>query len=198
MVKKMEEKVMASIDEHREVVELLDPLIPLIATVAGQLIDCLKGGGKIIWMGNGGSAADAQHLAAELIGRFTRERSALPAIAVTTDSSIITAIANDYGFEYVFARQIEGLCTSKDAVVGISTSGNSPNVLAGIESAKKIGAYTVGFSGGASGGQLKQVVDACLHIPYPNTARVQECHIFIGHVLCDLIEAACMENPEHV
>ena len=183
--------VIAALAEHRQVLAALDALIPDVVEIAARLIQCLRNGGKVLWMGNGGSAADAQHLAAELIGRFTRERRALPAIALTTDTS------NDYGFDRVFARQIEGLCTAGDAVVGISTSGNSPNVLAGIEAARRIGAYTVGFTGN-SGGRLREMVDTCLHIDSPTTARIQEAHILLGHILCDLIEAACMEEPTGV
>ncbi len=194
----MESRINTSLIEHREVMDLVASFIPMITAVAERLTACLQNGGKVIWMGNGGSAADAQHLAAELVGRFTRERPALPAIALTTDTSILTAIANDYGFERVFARQIEGLCTPKDVVVGISTSGNSPNVLAGIESAGKIGAYTVGFAGGINGGRLKELADTCLHVPCATTARVQEAHIFIGHVICDLIESASMEFTNYV
>ncbi len=193
-----DDRVTAAIDDHCRVIDGLHDLVPVITGVARSLAACLQKGGKILWMGNGGSAADAQHLAAEFIGRFTRERRALPAIALTTDTSILTALANDYHFDRIFARQIEGLCAPADAVVGISTSGNSPNVLAGIEAARNRGAYTVGFAGGLDGGRLKGAADVCIHVPSPVTARVQEAHILIGHILCEMIEAACMEERQGV
>lgn len=176
-------------EEHRRVIAALDALIPVIAAVGRRMAESLRAGGKLLWMGNGGSAADSQHLAAELVGRFERERRALPAIALTTDSSVLTAVANDYGFETVFARQIQALCRPGDVVVGLSTSGNSPNVLAGIEAARALGAYTVGMTG-REGGRLQSLADACLRVPSARTARIQEAHILIGHVLCDWIEAS--------
>ena len=174
------------------VMKMLEPLVPTIEQIASQFVSSIRNGGKIIWMGNGGSAADAQHLAAELVGRFRRERDALPSIALTTDTSILTAVANDYGYENIFSRQINGLCNPEDIVAGISTSGNSENVLKGIEAAKKKGAFTIGFSGGMDGGMLKKNVELCVHVSAATTARIQEAHIFIGHVICDLVEEACM------
>lgn len=179
--------------DHRQVIRKLEGMTPQIELVAKMLTQRLQKGGKILWMGNGGSAADAQHLAAELVVRFTRERKGLAAIALTTDSSILTAAGNDYDFEMIFARQIEALCSPKDAVVGISTSGTSPNIVAGILAAQKIGAYTVALTG-ASGGKLKSLVDVCLDIPSSTTARIQEVHILIGHIICDWIEAAIVEG----
>lgn len=181
------------LQQHRTVIASLDTMIPTIAETARRLTDCLRSGGKILWMGNGGSAADSQHLAAELIGRFERERAGLPSIALTTDTSILTAVSNDYSFETVFARQIEALCRPEDAVVGLSTSGNSLNVLAGVRAAKAIGAYTVGLSG-KDGGDLRALADTCLVIPASNTARIQEAHILIGHILCDWIEAEMIDG----
>lgn len=138
-------------------------------------------------MGNGGSAADSQHLAAELVGRYKRERRGLASLALTTDTSALTAVGNDYGYDRVFARQIEALCTAKDAVVGISTSGNSANVLEGVRKANELGAFTLGLAGG-SGGKLAELADKCLTVPSRSTARVQEAHILIGHILCDWLE----------
>ena len=185
------------IAEHRAAVDSVESLIPAIKQLAERLTGCLRQGGKILFMGNGGSAADAQHLAAELIGRFTRERRALPAIALTTDTSIMTALANDYDFDRIFARQVEGLCRKEDAVVGISTSGNSANVLAALDKAREIGAHTVGLAGG-SGGRLPAAVDTCLIVPSRVTARIQEVHILIGHILCDWIEDAMQEESGRV
>ncbi len=170
----------------------LEPMALQIEQIARRMSAALNSGGKIFWMGNGGSAADSQHLAAELVGRFSRERSALSSIALTTDTSILTAIANDYGFDTVFARQVEALCTAADVVVGISTSGNSENIMRGIKRAREVGAYTVGLSGG-KGGRLKAAADTCLIIPSTTTARIQEGHILVGHILCDWIEDAFIE-----
>lgn len=156
--------------------------------IAGLMINALAGGGRIFWLGNGGSAADSQHLASELVGRFERERPGLAAIALTTDSSALTAIGNDYGFDQVFARQVEALCRPGDLVIGISTSGNSPNVLRAMEMARAMGVGTAGLSG-RDGGRLKGLVDACLVAPADNTARIQEVHLLAGHILCDLVEA---------
>ncbi len=174
---------------HRAMVQNLDALKPVIETIGKQMIAALGKGGKIILMGNGGSAADSQHLAAEFVGRYQRERSGLPAIALTTDTSILTAVSNDYGFDNVFTRQIEALCRPEDVVVGISTSGNSPNVLKALDEARQIGAYTVGFTGGA-GGQLAETADTALVIPAQITSRIQEGHILMGHILCDIVEQA--------
>lgn len=184
------------LQDHRAVVAALDAMIPEIEAIARRMTECIRRGGKILWMGNGGSAADSQHLAAELVGRFTRERAALPSIALTTDTSILTAVANDYDFETVFARQVEALCLPGDTVVGLSTSGNSKNVLAGIHAAKTLGAYTVGLSG-KDGGELAALADSCLIVPSPNTARAQEAHILIGHIICDWIESAIVIAADH-
>lgn len=177
-----------SLNHHLSTFDQVKKLEPEVEDVAKVMIQCLEKGGKILWCGNGGSAADSQHLAAELIGRFTRERRALPAIALTTDSSILTAVANDYQYEQIFSRQVEGLCVELDVLVGISTSGQSPNVLKAIQSAKNKGAKTVAFTG-RDGGTLAQIADFSLNVTEKDTARIQEAHIFLGHVLCDLIEA---------
>lgn len=181
--------VMQSINEHQKVVAELHTLMPQIEQFAGRMQLCLAQGGKILWMGNGGSAADSQHLAAEIVVRYQTERRGLPSIALTTDTSILTAAGNDYGFEFVYTRQIEALCTAKDMVVGISTSGNSPNVLRGIEAAKEIGAYTVGMTGNKQG-KLDTLCDLTIAIPSAVTARIQEAHILIGHILCELLDQA--------
>lgn len=155
---------------------------------AAQMIrDRLAGGGKLLLMGNGGSAADSQHIAAELIGRFKKERKAIPAIALTVDSSCLTALGNDYGFETIFARQVEALATAKDAVIGISTSGNSENVIRALKLAREIGAATIGFMGNDGGG-MKDCVDIGIVVPSNDTARIQEVHITIGHIICEIIE----------
>lgn len=158
-----------------------------ILRIASYITDALENNRKVIFMGNGGSAADAQHLAAELVGRFTRERKGLPAIALTTDSSILTAIANDYGYDQVFSRQIEALAQRGDVVIGISTSGNSSNILKAMEKAANKGCILIGFSGG-KGGKLYENTDLCVTVPSLTTARIQEMHILIGHVLCDIVE----------
>jgi D-sedoheptulose 7-phosphate isomerase len=176
------------IKEHQNVISSLTDLIPVVERVGREMVTCLQNGGKIIFMGNGGSAADAQHLAAEFVGKFQKERKAYRAISLTTDTSILTAVANDYGYDEIFARQIDGLCKPGDVVVGMSTSGNSPNVIKGIGLANKIGALTVGFAGHTHGGQLEKQARYCVTIPSMVTARIQEAHILIGHILCEWVE----------
>jgi D-sedoheptulose 7-phosphate isomerase len=141
----------------------------------------------VILFGNGGSAADAQHIAAEFVGRFKLERQGLPAISLTTNTSIITSIANDYGYEEIFSRQLEGLASDNDIVIGISTSGNARNVIAGLLEAKKMGVKTVALTG-SGGGELAKVADISLVVPSDNTPRIQEAHIVIGHIICELAE----------
>ncbi len=158
-----------------------------IAQAARILTDCLRNGGKVLVFGNGGSAADAQHFAAELVGRFAFDRDPLPAIALTTDTSALTAIANDYGFENVFVRQIRALTHSDDVAVAISTSGRSVNVTAATRAARSIGAETIALTGG-SGGTLAPAADVAIVVPSSNTARIQEMHISVIHLLCELIE----------
>ena len=157
--------------------------------VAQQTSQVLLAGGKVLLFGNGGSAADAQHIAAELVGRYRRERKALPAIALTVNASSLTAIANDSSFERVFARQVEALGAAGDVAFGISTSGNSPSVLRGVEAAKSAGLITVGLTG-TTGGSLKRAVDYCLQVPSDETPRIQEAHILLGHILCEYVEEA--------
>ncbi len=158
------------------------------------VIKALSSGKKLLLFGNGGSAADAQHIASELVGRFQHDRRALPAIALTTDGSALTAIANDFGFERVFARQVEALAEPGDVAVGISTSGESPNVLNGLASARRLEVQTIGLTGG-DGGAIADAVDVAIVIPSTETARVQEGHIAVGHVLCEFVEQALAKAP---
>jgi D-sedoheptulose 7-phosphate isomerase len=158
-----------------------------IQKAAALFRDCLKKGNTILFFGNGGSAADCQHLAAELVGRFKKKRGALSAIALTTDTSVLTAIGNDYGFEHIFERQLEALGRRGDLAVAISTSGNSHDVLLGIKRAKRMGIFTIGL-GGSKGGKMKSMVDLSIVAPFEHTARIQECHILIGHILCACVD----------
>jgi len=174
--------------------ELLRTAIGQIKEIADLVIGCLKKGGKVILFGNGGSAADAQHIAAEFIGRFKKDRSALAAVALTTNTSILTSLANDYGYEVVFAKQIEALGQMSDVAIGISTSGKAKNVALGIKQAKKMGIQTVALTGG-DGGEVSKLADLSLIVPSSITARVQEAHITIGHIICELMESAlCPEQ----
>jgi len=156
------------------------------------ITNALKNGSKILICGNGGSAADAQHFAAEIVGRFKLERNGFPAIALTTDTSILTAIGNDYGFDNIFKRQVEALGKEGDVLVGISTSGNSENVIMAVEQAKKMGIYTIGLLG-KSGGILKDIVDLSLVVPSDNTPRIQECHLTMYHIICEEVEKNLMK-----
>jgi D-sedoheptulose 7-phosphate isomerase len=169
--------------------ELMRTKIPQILDITELLIACLKKKGKVILFGNGGSASDAQHIAAELVGRFQKDRIALAGIALTTNTSILTALANDYGYEAVFAKQIEALGQKDDVAIGISTSGKAKNVAAAIKQAKKMGIKTIALTGG-DGGELARLADVSLIVPSKVTARIQEAHITIGHVVCELIEYA--------
>ena len=176
-------------EEHLQVIEELKAQQPVLETIARVMTDAIHAGNKVLWCGNGGSAADAQHLAAEFVGRFRRERKPLASIALTTDTSILTSIGNDYGYEHIFSRQVLALCEEGDVVVGISTSGNSPNVVAALQAAKECGAFTVAFTG-AGGGRMGGIANAQLCVPTKDTARVQEGHILCGHMLCDWVELA--------
>ena len=152
-----------------------------------EIVKALQGGKKVLLFGNGGSAADAQHLAAEFVNRFLYDRGALAAIALTTDSSVITSISNDYAYDQIFSRQIEALGKEGDVAIGISTSGNSPNVLLGLQKARQMGLYTIALSGGA-GGKMKTAAEISLIVPSQETPRIQEVHITIGHIICELVE----------
>lgn len=175
------------ITAHQAVLTQMATLEKKFEIISKVIINSMQKGGKIILMGNGGSAADAQHIAAELVGRYKKDRKGLAAIALTTDTSAITSIANDYGFESVFSRQLEGIYRAEDVVIGISTSGNSKNVLKAILLAKELGLPTIGFLG-KDGGKLKEVCDYSFVIPSDDTPRIQEMHILLGHALCGVIE----------
>lgn len=175
--------------------ELLKTKVEVIAQIAKLIANAYREGNKVVWFGNGGSAADAQHLACELVSRFYLERKALASIALTTNTSELTAIANDYDFSQVFARQVEALVNPGDVVIGISTSGNSQNVIEGIKEAKRLGAITIAFTG-ASGGKLKGKVDFLLAVPSEVTSHIQESHIMIGHIICYLVEKELFGDNE--
>lgn len=173
--------------------ELAGGATQLIADAARLIIASMQSGGKLIVFGNGGSAADAQHLSAELVGRYRHNRKALAAIALTTDSSALTSISNDYGFDSVFSRQLEAIGKTGDVALAISTSGNSPNVVRAVTLAKKIGIATVGLTG-RSGGKLRGCVDICLSVPSDSTPRIQEAHSLIIHILSGIVEDAMVND----
>jgi D-sedoheptulose 7-phosphate isomerase len=178
----------AVFDEHEQAIaaargQLLDEIVQL-GTIFARAV---KNGNCVFFMGNGGSAADSQHLAAEFVGRFQKERRGLAAVALTTDTSILTAVGNDYGFETIFSRQVEALAKAGDVVVGLSTSGNSPNVIKALQAAKTAGAVAVGMTG-RSGGKMASLCDLCIKVPADVTARVQEVHALIGHIACQLVD----------
>lgn len=164
-------------------------LIGLLSDIADDMTRVLRNGGKIFFLGNGGSAADAQHLAAEFVGRYKLERRGLPALALTVNTSSLTAIGNDYSFERVFARQLEALGAAGDVVVGISTSGNAANVIAAMETGKSKQMMTVALTG-RTGGKLATVTDRCVRVPSDETPRIQEAHILIGHILSEIVESS--------
>ena len=176
-----------TIREHLAVIQAMSTQQEVFEHIAKEIARAILDGKKVLWCGNGGSAADSQHMAAELMGRFRRERRGLPSIALTTDTSILTAIGNDYGYEKVFQRQVEALCVKGDVLVGISTSGNSKNVCTALETARKIGAFAAALTG-EGGGSMANIADATLRIPSKDTARIQEGHILCGHMICDWVE----------
>jgi D-sedoheptulose 7-phosphate isomerase len=183
-----------AITDHIAIINLLDSQRVALEHAAIRMTDCLLQGHKILWCGNGGSAAQAQHLSAELVGRFRGERRALPSIALTADTCALTAIANDCGFAEIFDRQLEALCAREDVVVGISTSGKSRNVCAALQRARELGAFTVAMTG-ENGGRLAGFADVCLRVPSSDTARIQEGHILLGHILCEWVElATCIDQ----
>lgn len=174
--------------------EILRNQVDSIFGIAHLMIDCLRKDGKVIVFGNGGSASDSQHIAAELVGRFKKDRSPLAGIALTTNTSILTSLANDYGYDVVFSRQVEALGKKNDVVLGISTSGKAKNVNLGIKQAKKMGIKTVALSGG-DGGDIVKLADVSLVVPSKVTARIQEAHITIAHIICEMIEQElCQEQ----
>ena len=174
------------IEASRKTMESIDRQIEIAANIC---IDCLKNGNKILIIGNGGSAADAQHIAAEIVGRYKTERKGLPAIALTTDTSVITSISNDYGYSSVFNRQIEALAKKDDVVIGISTGGSSSNVVSALKIAKSLDCRVIGLSG-KDGGEFNQICDINLVVSSDDTPRIQEIHILIGHIICNLIDQA--------
>ena len=183
----MKKIIIKHILEHRVILDSIANLDESIEKVADLLTQCLKNSGTIFWCGNGGSASDSQHLAGELVGRFVGERRPLKSIALTADSAVMTCIVNDYGYKHIFSRQIEALGAKGDVLVGISTSGNSENVIHAFEVARQRGITTIGLLG-KGGGKGSALVNESIIVPSKSTARVQEMHILIGHILCDLIE----------
>lgn len=173
--------------DHLDVFGKTMEQMDVIQLMAERCKTALAAGNKVLFCGNGGSAADAQHLAAELIGRFQKERRSLASVALTTDTSILTAVANDYGYDEVFARQVEGLGRAGDVLIGISTSGNSANVVKAALKARDTGMHTIAFTG-EGGGKLKEICDITFAVPSKVTARIQEMHILVGHIICELVE----------
>ncbi|MGH7540551.1 MAG: D-sedoheptulose-7-phosphate isomerase [Gemmatimonadota bacterium] len=179
---------------HRAAVDAVGARAEQVIAAAQRIAACLEAGGTVYWLGNGGSAADSQHLAAELVGRFEgADRRGLASVALTTDTSVLTSVANDFGFEQVFARQIRALCRPGDVVVAISTSGGSANVLAAADAARAAGAYTIGLCG-SDGGELARRADIAIVVPVSSPARAQEAHILIGHIWCDYVDARVREG----
>jgi D-sedoheptulose 7-phosphate isomerase len=182
-----ERRIRESVAAHERL--LADGLVAEVVRAAEAISDALQRGGKLLAFGNGGSAADATHITGELVGRFMLERRGLPALALADNSPAVTAIANDYGYERVFARQVEALGSAGDVALGISTSGDSANVIAGVEAARAGGLTTIALTGG-DGGRLRGAADVCIAVPSDETPRIQEGHTLVGHVLCELIERA--------
>jgi D-sedoheptulose 7-phosphate isomerase len=181
------DEIIKTITESSNLILNSKSLSEKIEKAVNEIIKCFNTQNKIVIFGNGGSAADAQHIVAEFIGRFQKERKSLPAIALTTDSSIITSLANDYSYDIVFSRQCESLVSKGDVVIGISTSGNSKNVEKGIKTAKSMGAVTIGLLGG-DGGIINNIVDIPIVVESTNTARIQEVHRVIYHIICGIVE----------
>ncbi len=193
----MKSQVISQLKESAQVkLKTADMLADLIVVAAKMIASSFRAGGKLLLIGNGGSAADAQHIAGELVGRFKLERRALPAIALTTNTSILTALGNDYHYDIVFARKVEAFANhKKDILIAISTSGNSANILNAVKTAKKQGIKTIAFTG-KGGGKLKNMVDLSLTIPSNDTQRIQEAHIAVGHIICDLVEQMVFGHHE--
>jgi D-sedoheptulose 7-phosphate isomerase len=187
----LRKNIQGSIEVHSR---LLEACLPAMTAAADALIAAYRSGHKAIFFGNGGSAADAQHLAAEFLGRYLLERRPLPALALHANTSAVTAIANDYGYEHVFSRQLQALAAAGDVAFGISTSGNSRSILEALTAARKMGVFTIGLTG-ASGGRMRGLVDVLIAAPSNETPRIQECHILVGHALCDAVEQALAAAP---
>jgi D-sedoheptulose 7-phosphate isomerase len=183
----IQKRLQESIDVKKQIAENL-PLIAQIEQVANTIIDCFRAGKSVYFCGNGGSAADAQHLAAELSGRFYYDRQPLSSDALHCNTSFLTAVANDYSYDEIYARLMKGLGRKEDVLVGLSTSGNSKNILRAFEECRKMGIPTIGFTG-ASGGKMKETADICVCVPSSDTPRIQESHITLGHIICEIIES---------
>ena len=179
--------ILKSIDENIHTKELLKKEVPKIESASSTVSKAINQGKKVLLCGNGGSASDAQHIACEFVSKLIKERRSIPAIALTANTSLLTAISNDYSFGLIFSRQIEGLGTSGDVLIAISTSGTSKNIIKAVEVAKSIGIYTIGLTG-AQGDKLAGLTDICIKVPSSNTQRIQESHILIGHIICEFVE----------
>ena len=190
---KVKEIIKASIDSKQQVLND-DKLLDTVCNVVNAIVRCFQEGHRVYFCGNGGSAADAQHLAAEFSGRFYKDRKALPAEALHCNTSYLTAVGNDYGFDVVYSRIIDGIGQQGDVLVGLSTSGNSANIIRAFEVTKTKGLITVGFTG-ISGGQLKSISDYLINVPSADTPRIQESHIMLGHVICELVETKYFDTP---
>jgi len=188
----MERDIISSLENTIKVIKEVKDLAPLISKISNEIITAYKKNKKVVLFGNGGSAADAQHIAAEFVGKFYKDRESLPALAFNTNTSVVTATANDYGYDKIFERQVSSFVGKGDIVIGISTSGNSPNVIKGLEKAKEKGAVTIGFTGKKEN-KIEKIVDYCLKIPSTDTPRIQEAHITVGHIICYLVEKELFE-----
>jgi D-sedoheptulose 7-phosphate isomerase len=186
----LRQNIQGSIEVHSR---FMEACLPALIKAADALTEAYLSGHKALFFGNGGSAADAQHLAAEFLGRYLRERDPLPAVALNTNSSAITAIGNDYGYEHTFSRQLRALGVRGDVAFGISTSGNSENVVEALVYARSLGLFTIGLTG-AKGGKMRDIVDVLIAVPSDETPRIQECHILAGHALCDAVEGAVVAS----
>lgn len=183
----MENEIISILNESIKIKERIKELAPLIKTISKEIVKAYENKRKVVLFGNGGSAADAQHIAAEFVGKFYKDRESLPSLAFHTNTSVLTATANDYGYEFVFERQVSSFVERGDIAIGISTSGNSLNVIKGLIKAKEKGAITVGFTGQKEN-QIEKIADYCLKIPSNDTPRIQEGHITVGHIICYMVE----------
>lgn len=190
----VKQRIQESIDTKKRIVEN-ETLLNEIMLIAQTIIDKIKAGGSVYFCGNGGSAADAQHLAAELSGRFYFDRQPLSSDALHCNTSFLTAVANDYSFDIIYSRLISGIGRKGDVLVGLSTSGNSKNIIKAFEKCKEMGIYTIGLTG-ETGGEMKKLADTCICVPSTDTPRIQESHITIGHIICEIIEDTLFENPD--
>jgi len=183
----MEKEIISILEENISIKENLKSYTSLIVAITNEIIKAYNNNKKVVLFGNGGSAADAQHISTEFVGKFYKDRESLPALALSTNTSSITATANDFGYDKIFERQVSSLVNSGDVVIGISTSGNSPNVIKGLEKAKEKGAITVGFTGQKEN-KIEKITNYCLKVPSTDTPRIQEGHITVGHIICYLVE----------